>query len=296
MSKSIEKNIASVNKGAEDFTSGLKQLAQTAAEAITNKHIQERSIEFMGTAANSIYGKGLTWTGVGNTKQFVFQPEPDRIWSNVNIDLAPTASYNIDKTPVLTATELGRTVTQSNLRKVGTLNDLVVAGSFNVNQFIVYDPGHNRLGIGKDNPNATLSVASNTVEFFVEPGAASADVGTYTNSGLNIKTDNTDRISITANGNITLGLKGNTETKINMYGRVGIGVTSVESDVSLSVSGPVKIQNKKFEVASAVPESGTYNKGDIVWNENPTAGTNIGWVCVLSGTPGQWKPFGNISN
>ena len=32
MSKSIEKNIASVNKGAEDFTSGLKQLAQTAAQ------------------------------------------------------------------------------------------------------------------------------------------------------------------------------------------------------------------------------------------------------------------------
>jgi hypothetical protein len=202
----------------------------------------------------------------------------------------------IDNTPVLTVNELGRTVTKSNLRQVGTLSNLVVAGNLNVSQFLIFDSGLNRLGVGTETPNATLSVASNTVEFIVQPGVAAADIGTHTNSGLNIKTDSTDRITITANGNITLGLKGNTETKINMYGRVGIGVTSVESDVSLSTSGAVKFQNKKFEVGSGIPVAGAYSVGDIIWNSAPSAGATIGWVCVAAGNPGQWKSFGTISN
>ena len=296
MSKSIEKNIASVNKGADDFTTGLKQVAQNAADAINNKHIQERPIEFMGTADNGIYGKGLQWTGVGQTKYLVLQATPDRVWSNVNIDLKPENHYSIDNTPVLSANELGKTVTKSNLRQVGTLNNLVVSGNLNVSQFVIFDSGMNRLGVGTETPNATLSVASNTVEFIVQPGVSAADIGTHTNSGLNIRTDNTDRISITANGNITLGLKGNTETKINMYGRVGIGVTSVESDVSLSTSGAVKFQNKKFEVGNSVPLAGSYTQGDVVWNSAPTPGNVMGWVCVLTGTPGQWKSFGTIAN
>lgn len=295
MSKSIEKNIASVNMGVDEFTTGLKQLALITADALNNKHIQDRSLEFFGTAKNSPYDKGLTWTGVGNTKQFVLQANPDRLHSNINIDLGANAALSIDNTTVLSATELGRTVIKSNLRQTGILDNLSVAGSFNVNNFINYIPGLNRVGIGRENPSATFSVANNNVEFIVEPGNISADIGTNTNSGLNIKTDSTDRITIAANGNITLGLKGNTETKINMYGRVGIGVTSVESDISLSVSGPIKIQNKKFEVGPIAPTSGTYNKGDIVWNENPASGLNVGWICVLPGNPGQWKSFGQIA-
>jgi hypothetical protein len=295
MSKSIERNIASVNKGADEFTTGLKQLAQSAADAINNKHIQEKPIEFFGTADNGIYGKGLQWTGVGQTKYLVLNNDPDRLWSNVSIDLKAEQAYLIDNTPVLSANELGRTVTKSNLRQVGTLNNLVVSGNLNVSQFLIFDSGLNRLGIGTETPNATLSVASNTVEFIVQPGVSSTDIGTHTNSGLNIKTDGTDRISITANGNITLGLKGNTETKINMYGKVGIGVTSVESDVSLSTSGAVKFQNKKFEVGSGIPIAGAYTVGDIIWNNAPSANQPIGWVCVGTGNPGQWKSFGTIS-
>jgi hypothetical protein len=295
MAKSIERNIASVNNGADEFTTGLKQLAQSAADAINNKHIQEKPIEFFGTADNGIYGKGLQWTGVGATKYLVLNPTPDRLWSNVSMDLHAAESYLIDNTSVLSMNELGRTVTKSNLRQVGTLNNLVVSGSLNVSQFVIFDSGLNRLGVGTETPNATLSVASNTVEFIVQPGVSSADIGTHTNSGLNIKTDGTDRITVTANGHITLGLKGNTDTKINMYGRVGIGVTSVESDVSLSTSGAVKFQNKKFEVGMSMPLSGAYTVGDIIWNSAPSANQPIGWVCVSTGNPGQWKSFGTIS-
>jgi hypothetical protein len=43
-----------------------------------------------------------------------------------------------------------------------------------------------------------------------------------------------------------------------------------------------------------VPTSGAHARGEIVWNMNPSAGGKIGWVCVTSGTPGTWKPFGPI--
>jgi hypothetical protein len=44
----------------------------------------------------------------------------------------------------------------------------------------------------------------------------------------------------------------------------------------------------------AAPTSGTWAVGDIVYNSSPEAGGNMGWVCTGAGTPGTWKPFGNI--
>ena len=42
---------------------------------------------------------------------------------------------------------------------------------------------------------------------------------------------------------------------------------------------------------------GKSKKGDIVYSTNPSAGSNIGWVCVVgdSTDAGTWKPFGNIA-
>jgi hypothetical protein len=48
--------------------------------------------------------------------------------------------------------------------------------------------------------------------------------------------------------------------------------------------------------ASAAPTTGTYRVRDRVWNNNPLAGGTVGWVCTVSGTPGTWKPFGQIDS
>jgi hypothetical protein len=40
--------------------------------------------------------------------------------------------------------------------------------------------------------------------------------------------------------------------------------------------------------------SGGWNIGNVIYNENPTSGGYIGWICTASGTPGTWKPFGKI--
>jgi hypothetical protein len=48
--------------------------------------------------------------------------------------------------------------------------------------------------------------------------------------------------------------------------------------------------------AAAAPTVGTWTAGDTVYISAPTAGGNIGHVCVTGGTPGTRKTFGAISN
>jgi parallel beta-helix repeat protein len=51
----------------------------------------------------------------------------------------------------------------------------------------------------------------------------------------------------------------------------------------------------RFMADDAIPTLGTFQKGDIVWNDNPAAGGTVGWICVVAGTPGTWKAFGTIA-
>jgi hypothetical protein len=62
-----------------------------------------------------------------------------------------------------------------------------------------------------------------------------------------------------------------------------------------NVSG--SYQWRKESYASTIPATGSFAwyVGDIVWNTNPTASGNIGWVCTVSGNPATWKTFGTIS-
>lgn len=54
-------------------------------------------------------------------------------------------------------------------------------------------------------------------------------------------------------------------------------------------------QMKYRGLSTAAPTTGDWIQGDIVFNESPTAGGTIGWVCTTAGTPGTWKTFGAIS-
>jgi hypothetical protein len=44
----------------------------------------------------------------------------------------------------------------------------------------------------------------------------------------------------------------------------------------------------------AAPSAGTWERGDIIFNKEPSAGGKVGWVCTTAGSPGTWKEFGVI--
>lgn len=58
-----------------------------------------------------------------------------------------------------------------------------------------------------------------------------------------------------------------------------------------------EIDTMRKYLDDAPTSTGRYwNKGDIIYNSNPTAGGNIGWVCIEAGHPGTWKAFGAIAS
>lgn len=62
------------------------------------------------------------------------------------------------------------------------------------------------------------------------------------------------------------------------------------------VRGPVPTNSPPaVGFASAAPTSGTWSRGDIIWNTAPSASGFAGWICTASGTPGTWKTFAVIS-
>ena len=103
---------------------------------------------------------------------------------------------------------------------------------------------------------------------------------------FSIISDDTNRLTVSANGNIVV------HKKLVVSEGVSIGVKNPGSDVDLTVAGSVRLEGKKFEVSDTVPGTGNYKKGDIVWHANPTA--YVGWICMKSGSPGEWKKFGKI--
>lgn len=242
-----------------------------------------------------IVGKGLIWSGIGNTKQFIFAENPDRFFVSDNIDLNKGKSFSINNIKVLDENELGPTITKSSLREIGRLKGLIVDGGLSVNQFLFYDANTDRLGIGTDQPKAPINIVDMNIELVLgasEPNIAS--IGTFNSADLELITDNTARITITANGEIVLGNSNNGSTKVKVIGSMGINVNSIDPRTNLHISGPIKFNDKIHMSGSEPPQGGTYVGGDIMWNNNPQSGSFVGWVCTQSGNPGLWSGFGRI--
>ena len=205
----------------------------------------------------------------GTARQLVYQSGPDRIWSTDTIDLADTKYFAINRVPVLSQSTLGDTVTESNLQKLGLLRELQVMGDAAVTRTL----STSKVSIGN------FSVTDHEISGYED-----------------IKISRNETNELTVGSNIVIGNTANKDRTVSVYGKMTVGVAVPNSDVALTVAGPVSFDNKKFTVGSAIPTEGTFNKGDIVWNTNPKATDYIGWVCVVEGTPGRWLPFGNIAS
>lgn len=236
-------------------------------------------LEFKTSKDRGIYGQGLIWTGTGDMRQFIMMAGPDRLYTTESIDLAESQSYMIGNKSVLSASGLGSSVTQSYLSKLGTLEELNVGG-----EATFYD----RL-------NATRSVIDARTIKFYENGEFTITSGVL---------DSTKSISLSIGGiekfyadqnETIIGDARTNRNAIKLFGSLAIGVNNPPDDVDLAVSGNIQFSNKKFTTGQSIPTSGGYSKGDICWNSNPTPDNYVGWICIESGSPGQWLPFGMIA-
>lgn len=65
----------------------------------------------------------------------------------------------------------------------------------------------------------------------------------------------------------------------------------IEMMVNLMSTGSIQVRG----AMAAAPTTGTWAKGDIIWNSAPASLGTIGFVCVSGGSPGTWKTWGVIS-
>lgn len=262
-------------------------------DEVTSDTRLERStpLEFKAEEGNSLVGKGLLFTGDGNTKQFVLHSNPDKFYSSIGIDLHRETSYSINGLTVLSEDTLGTSVSTSSLRKVGTLIDLKTQGDLNIDEYVFWNSVQERFAIGTDQPNGMLTVTKDNTEVIIDPEGGVAKLGTFTTSDLNIVTDDTTRIYLSQTGKIVIG--SSTGSNVKIQGKLGVNVTNPECD--FESAGPIRFQEKKFEVGEKAPSNGFYRQGDIVWNSNPQPTSYVAWICIREGTPGVWKPFGQIS-
>jgi len=286
-------NNTNIDQTLTDLSRVLKDLVDAAHQPVAQEITQ--FLEFRAKKGEENSGKGVIWTGNGITKQFVYNGNPDRFFSSESIDLDREKKLTIGGDLVLSSKELGSSVVKSNLQTVGRLRGLIVDGSLNINQYLIYNGTTDRLGLGTEAPNAAFSVAENAIEVMLGTNDDfHGMVGTFASTDFDIVSDNTTRISVKANGNIDLGNPNRNPIQVKVNGKLSIGVENPDPAFDLHVAGAVRFSGHVQMYAGEPPQEGTYAVGDIVWNTNARVGTGVGWVCLRAGSPGSWYPFGEI--
>ena len=188
-------------------TQGINDLATQETLVITNGKITvdivepKRSLTFAGGNFTDVNSKGIKWTDGRKSKTLAYKDST--LWTDLSVNLAEELSYQINDTLVLSFTELGSTVTKSNLKTVGILKSLIVAGTAEFGGFAYAVSDLNRFGINTDSPAAALGINENGVGIVIgSTKASTAVIGTNTNDNLEIVTDNTARITISNSGEV----------------------------------------------------------------------------------------------
>jgi hypothetical protein len=244
-----------------------------------NRIDRYQPLEFKTSRERGIYGQGLIWTGTGDMRQFIMRADTDRLWSTESIDLAEDKSYMINGSSVLSSVGLGPTVTRSNLSKLGTLEELNVEGEATF---------MDRINASRAILNAKVILFNDGPEFTISNGKLAS------NDKVSIEILATEKFYADQH-EIVIGNKQDTRKPVKIFGQLTIGINTPPEGVDLAVSGNIQFADKKFVTGSSIPVSGSFSKGDICWNSNPTIDNFVGWICTESGAPGHWLPFGAIS-
>ena len=217
------------------------------------------SLDFTETSEAALDGKGLNFTVGETTNQFIYK-EGGKLWSTLNIDLAPGKAFTIENLPVLTLDTLGNSVTKSNLRKVGILKTLEVAGAAKIGEWAYFNPVHQRLGINTDSPSGAVTIVENNVELVLSSYKVNAAyVGTYNNTDLELGTDNTARVVLKNTGEVVIGHATYRNGIVKINGRLEVDeiITTKDKEINESL------------IFTATEEVGVYGTG-IVWNQGRT--------------------------
>jgi hypothetical protein len=224
---------------------------------------RSQSLIFFPDQNASIFGLGLAWVGEDRTRQLTMG-SGDILKSTESFDIGVDKEYSIGGKTVLTSTALGSSIVSSNLTKIGTLETLDVTGVINTSRISFNNLSVNNNGIGAE--RLAKIVVDNADVFYG------------------------DRYQV------VLGDISKQTNPVKVFGPLSVNINNPDPSVEFSVNGDVNLGGKKFTNDIAAPVEGTWHIGDICWNKNPQPNSYVGWICIVSGSPGQWTSFGRIAS
>ena len=184
-------------------------------------------------------------------------------FSDIIFNKIQTDGIDLDKITqggkeIVAGNKLGYHITDTNIRRLGVVNDLQTSGENLLSETLYVTKG--RVGVNTMDPTAALSIWDQEVEVTVSKHTQ--DIG-Y------VGTPRSQKLILGSNSkkNIVLDIDGSV------------------------VIDSLRIGNVPMTSSVTVPNY-TGDRGQLVWNEIPAPGAPIGWVC-LGGT--LWSGFGTIS-
>lgn len=206
--------------------------------------------QLVGDTANAVR-EGLN--------QELFSGFTDTIFTKIQTEGLDLNKITQDGKEVVNGNQLGYHIIDSNLRRVGVIEDLQTSGETLLVDTLYVQQG--RIGINTMEPSHPLSIWDQEVEIVATKHTENTGFfGTARNQSLILGANNKQNIVLLPDG-------------------------SVEVE-NLSI-GPIAMTS-----GNKIPDYAG-RAGHIVWNDTPTTGGPIGWVCI--GGP-RWASFGRIDN
>lgn len=124
--------------------------------------------------------------------------------------------------------------------------------------------------------------AGSVVPYVTEPAQAIGGIGGV--SGNGVPTDGND--------------PGERHFPLGLFLGQTTGIGKIKSELRGSIiallfsdSGPSSRTYRAIAWSTAAPTTGTWRRGDTVFNSNAAAGAAPAWVCTSGGTPGTWRSY-----
>lgn len=192
-----------------------------------------------------------------NLNTELFQSYSDIIETNIRNKGLDLDSITQQGREVIKGNQIGYHIVDSNLQRLGVVKDFQTSGETLLSQTL-YVTGR-RVGVNTLDPSAALAVWDEEVEVAV--GKRKQDtgyIGTFRHQRLVVGSNNKDNIVLNPDGSV-----------------------EVEN---------FSVGNTPMSSAAVIPNY-EGRTGEIVWNESPSLGGPIGWVCLGSTL---WAKFGRI--
>lgn len=184
----------------------------------------------------------------------------DLIKSKLSSDIDIDENNIISKgRPLLTASSLGPSVSTSNLRKLGLLQELRVSGSANFSETMIISD-RNRVGINTDEPTGALTIWDQDAEInFAKSSKRNMFVGTTRDTTMSLGTNNREQIQIKKD--------------------------------EIVIEDPIRVMGIKFRVSNNIPE-GQGEPNEVVWVLSVKEGQPRFYICQGGS---RWAALGDLA-